>query len=336
MLLRALDEAVVSQGLPGRRVLVACSAGVDSTVLFHALHALARRRSLGLALGHVHHGLRGEEADRDEAAVCELAAKHGVPVAVTRVDVRALRSGRSSRERPTVQEAARQARYAALATQARELGADCIATAHTRDDQAETVLLRVLRGAGPDALGGIPERSPDGRIVRPLLGVGRGEIVEYARATGLSWREDGSNASRAYARNRLRHDWLPGLEREFNPRLLRAVADLAEAVRRDADWIEALVAAEADRWTEPEGSTLRIAIEPWAAMPEALARRVVRLVLRRAGGGRDVSRRHLLRVLTYLRTARADTYLQLPGGLGLAREREAFRLGTACTPRGSC
>jgi tRNA(Ile)-lysidine synthase len=235
-----------------------------------------------------------------------------------------------------VQEAARQARYAALAAQAAELGADRVATAHTRDDQAETVLLRLLRGAGPDALGGIPERSPDGRIVRPLLGVGREEIVDYAREAGLSWREDGSNASRTYARNRLRHDWLPGLGRAFNPRLLRAVADLAEAVRRDAEWIEAQVAAEADRWTETDGSSLRLSIEPWADMPEALARRVVRLLVRRAGGGRDLTRRHLLRALTYLRTARAGTYLQLPGGLGLARERDAFRLGTTCTPRGSC
>ncbi len=326
MVLRALSEAARALDLPGRRVLVACSAGVDSTVLLHALHALAPGLGLGLAAGHVHHGLRGAEADADEAAVRALAARCGVPCAVTRVDPRALRAGGPSRTRPTLQEAARSARYRALEAQAADLGAERIATAHHRDDEAETVLLRLLRGAGPEALGGIPEHSPDGRIVRPLLGVGRSEIAAYAREVGLAWREDRSNESRAYARNRLRHDWLPGLERAFNPRLLRAVADLAEAVRRDAEWIGPWVESEGQKWIREETGGLWISPEPWSRLPEGLARRLVRWVLRRAGAGRDVSRRHLLRTLAFLRGARPGTRLELPGGLVLRRERTAFRV----------
>jgi tRNA(Ile)-lysidine synthase len=327
MVLRALAEAARALDLPGRRILVACSGGVDSTVLCHGLHALARRLDLELALGHVHHGLRGAEADADEAAVRALGRKCGMPVEVSRVDPHALRAEGPSRARPTLQEAARRVRYAALAGQAERLGAERIATAHTRDDQAETVLLRLLRGSGPDGLAGIPERSPDGRIVRPLLGVGREDIVRYAREMGLSWREDRSNESRAYARSRLRHDWLPGLEEAFNPRLLRALADLAEAVRRDAEWIGPQVDAEAARWTRREEDALWISAEPWTSLPDALARRVVRRLLQQAGGGRDVTRRHLLRALAFLRGARPATRLELPGGLVLSRERGGFRLG---------
>lgn len=338
MLLRALSEASEALDLRGRRVLVACSGGVDSTVLFHALQCLAGRLELRLALGHVHHGLRGPAADADLEAVRSLGAKHGVPVEASWIDAASLRGAGPSRSRPTLQEAARKARYEALTLQAARVGAERIATAHTRDDQAETVLLRVLRGAGPEAIGGIPERSPDGRIVRPLLGVGRKEIVAYARKAGLSWREDGSNESRAYARNRLRHDWLPGLGDAFNPRLLRAIADLAEAARRDTEWIETRVEAETERWaTEEPGGALWISAEPWPSLPEGLARRVVRRLLRRAGGGRDVTRAHLLRALAFLRAGKPGTRLELPGELRLSRERTGFRLGRgACPPRGSC
>jgi tRNA(Ile)-lysidine synthase len=337
VILRALSEAARALDLPGRRVLVACSGGVDSTVLFHGLHLLAGELRLGLVLGHVHHGLRGAEADADLEAVRVLGERFGAPALLDRLAPGALREDGPSRARPTLQEAARRARYRLLEAQAERCGAERIATAHHRDDQAETVLLRLLRGAGPEALGGIPERSPDGRIVRPLLGVGRDEIVEHARAAGLSWREDSSNESRAYARNRLRHDWLPGLEQAFNPRLLRAVADLAEAVRRDGEWIAASVESEAERWTTPEGESLWISPTPWHALPEGLARREVRHALRRAGAGRDLSRRHLLRTLAFLRSARPGTAIELPGGLALSRERTAFRLGPVrCQPRGSC
>jgi len=245
--------------------------------------------------------------------------------------------GGPSRTRLTLQEAARAARYAGLRAQAERLGAEHVATAHTRDDQAETVLLRLLRGSGVDGLGGIPERSADGWIVRPLLGVGRHEIEEYARVEGLAWREDGSNASRAYARNRLRHDWLPGLERAFNPRLSRALADLAEAARRDGEWIASEVEEASRRWTRREEGGTWISAEPWSSLPEAIARRVVRSLLRDEGAPRDVTRRHLLRALAFLRSARPGTAIELPGDLRLSRTQAGFRLrrGT-CLPRGSC
>jgi tRNA(Ile)-lysidine synthase len=327
MLVREVEVAVRALGLAGRRVLVAASGGVDSTVLAHVLGEIAGRQRLELAIGHVNHGLRGSESDADEQFVRDLAAALGAPVAVSAVDPRALRSGCSSRERPTLQEAARTLRYEALRKMAERLGAGRIATAHNADDQAETVLLRLLRGTGPDGLGGIPERSPDGVVVRPLLRVPRAEIEAFARARRLDWCEDTSNHSADYARNRLRHRWLPGLQSEFNPRLLRVVADLADAQRRDSEWIESQVEREAALRMSSEGKWLRIDVKDWSRLPEALALRLVRLALRRCGAGRHASRVHLQRMSEFLRAGRVGTYIEIPGILRLERDAAGCRLG---------
>src|SRR5690606_20977052 len=167
-------------------------------------------------------------------------------------------------------------------------------------------------------------RSADGFVVRPLLRASRAEVLAYATARGLAWREDPSNVDPVYARSRLRRDWLPGLRDAFNPRLLRALGDLAEAAREESDWLDALVAAEAGRrfHDEDEEGTLRMAAGGWdpASTPDPLARRLLRSALHRLGAGRDVSRVHLDRALGFLRTGRPGARLELPGGLRLARD----------------
>jgi tRNA(Ile)-lysidine synthase len=325
--MREVERAVEHLRLRGHTVLVAASGGLDSTVLADAMCQMAGfTRPMTIAIGHVHHGLRGAEADADQAAVAALAERLAVPFAAERVDPTALREGGSSRDRPTLQEAARALRYAALDRIASQLGADRIATGHHADDQTETVLLRLLRGTGPDGLAGIPERSPDGRIVRPLLRLTRAELESYARKRELSWREDRSNASPDYARNRLR-GWLPALAREFNPRLLRAVADLAEAQRRDSEWIRVAVLREADARFTAEGAWLWIDAKDWTALPEALSRRLAREALARAGSARHASRVHLERIGRFLCAASPGRHIELPGGLELRCERAGFRLG---------
>lgn len=327
MVLRAVESAAQALGLAGNPVLVAVSGGVDSTVLLHALHELSGRLGMRLTVGHVNHGLRGAEADADEAHVKGRAEGLGHPFLVRRVNPTGLREGGPSRSRPTLQEAARRLRYRALAAMTQEAGATRIATAHTLDDQAETVLLRLLRGTGPDGLGGIPERSPDGRVVRPLLTVPRESIERFARDRCLQWREDPSNRDAAFARARLRVDWLPRLGEAFNPDWLRAVSHLAEAQRRDSEWIEQQVEREAAGLFVREGRGLRIAPMGWEDRPEAISRRLARLALRRCGAGRDVSRVHLERMLRFLRSGRPGACLELPGGLRMRRQRDHFRLG---------
>ncbi|MFQ5417334.1 MAG: tRNA lysidine(34) synthetase TilS [Myxococcota bacterium] len=327
MLFRDVERSVQALGMSGRRVLVAVSAGVDSTVLAHALADLADRCDLEIAVGHVNHGLRGAESDSDEAAVRALAADRGVPLEVARVDPQALREGVSSRDRPTLQEAARTLRYRSLREMAARVGAARIATAHNADDQAETVLMRLLRGTGPDGLGGIPERSPDGVVVRPLLRVPRDAIAAFARERNLSWREDASNERDDYTRNRLRLRWLPALRDAFNPQLLRVVADLAEAQRRDSEWIDLLVERESQRRCSIEGKWLRIDGKDWGALPEALQRRLARGCLRRCGAGRLTSRTHLERMGAFLVAGRKGTAIELPGDLRLERDAAGCRLG---------
>jgi tRNA(Ile)-lysidine synthase len=325
---RALAGALRRQGLRGRRILVAVSGGVDSVALAHALREISERWALELAIGHVNHGLRGADAEADQALVEALGVKLGLAALVERVAPHAARCGGTSRDRPSLQEAARTLRYAALARMAGRVGAECIATAHHADDQAETLLLRLLRGTGPDGLAGIPERSPDGGIVRPLLAATRAEIERFAAGRGLVWREDASNASPRYARNRLRRDWLPGLAQAFNPRLLRALAGLAEAQRRDSEWLEAAVAAEAAERFTMDGEWLRIDLEGWRQLPESLSLRLARQALRRCGAGRLAARVHLARIDALLRSG-ARRASELPGGLSLRGGAGEALLGPA-------
>jgi tRNA(Ile)-lysidine synthase len=328
VLLDPLRERMRSLGCAGRGVLVAVSGGLDSVALLHALHAISQDLPLNLQVGHVNHGLRGVESDADEAFVAGQAAALGIPFRAARVAPGSLRDGRSSRARPTLQEAARRLRYGALDALAAALGAERIATAHTADDQAETVLLRVLRGTAPSGLAGIPARSPDGRIVRPWLRTFRADLERFARERGLAWREDPSNRSDRFARSRLRRR-IPELARDFNPKLLRALADLAEAQERENAWIEAEVAREAGDRLVGEQGALWIEIKDWNALPEALAWRLAREALRRAGGGRDVSRAHLARMVRFLAAPRPGRRLELPGGLELAALGRRCRLARA-------
>ena len=327
-LLERVEEALVAAGAPGRRILAAASGGLDSTVLAHALVVLQGPLGLELALGHVNHGLRGASSDADEAHVEALADKLGIPYASERVSPGSLQQGVPSQSRPSTQEAARSLRREALERMRLQLGCDHVATAHHADDQAETVLMRLIRGCGPDSLGGIGETAQGGVVVRPLLRVSRADIETFAGEEGLSFRQDASNADPRYTRNRVRLDVLPALVRDFNPRLLRAIGDLAEAQRRDTEWVDSLVAEEArllfDRGTP---GVLRIAAVGWRERPEALSRRLIKLAWIELGGGRDVSRAHLLRVLAFLREGRVGTVIELPRRIQIRREsRDCFVL----------
>jgi len=320
------------QGVRRGRLLIAVSGGRDSMVLLDLVARSMRALELTAVAGHVNHGLRDAESDGDEEHVQQVAAAAGLAFCMRRVAPEAEREGVSSRERPTLEEAARNLRRRALQEMAAENGCDWIATAHHAGDQAETMLLRILRGTGPDGLAGMAPRSSDGVWLKPLLRVLPDEIDEWATSRGIGWREDASNQERRFARNRLRLDWIPSLSTTFNPQLLRTLGDLAEAGRRDREWIDGLVEEAAKEFVAIGPSAICFAIEGWDSVPEALARRLVLRGMVEAGLRRDITRTHLERVLAFLRRGRRvgrDKILELPGGISLRRRDDHFELEAA-------
>jgi len=332
MVIECVDRAIETLKMKDSRVLVAASGGVDSSVLLRALVCLAPKHGLELAVAHVQHGLRGEESRRDEAAVRDASASHGLPFHLEQADPLPAQAKASSQARPTLQEAAREVRYAALQRMAEQWGADRIATAHNLDDQAETILMRVLRGSGPTGLQGIEHTSADGRIVRPLLAASRAEILDFARAHDVPWREDASNQADTYTRNRLRHHWIPALRDEFNPQLLRGMGRLADVMQEVEAWIRVTVARVADDMTAKGsrlGSGELVWVEKgWNELADGLALRVIRQGLHDLGRGRNVTRIHLKRVLAFLRREDVETgrSIQLPGGDSVTRTATGYRV----------
>jgi tRNA(Ile)-lysidine synthase len=292
----------------GERVLVALSGGPDSVALLHLLLDLQRDGDLIVAgVAHFHHQLRGADADADEIFCRELAATLGVPIEVGREDVRqaAREAGRS------IEDMARQLRYGFLHAAADRVKADVIAVGHTLDDQAETFLLRLVRGAGSRGLSGIHPRA--GRVVRPLIEISRPELRDDSRRRGLVWREDASNGDVTIPRNRVRHELIPYLAREFNPGITHVLAREASLARLDEDRLQAeaidlastIVLSNTDGKTEIDAVALR-------SLDPALSSRVAFHALVSRSHGRFVGFDHVDEILR-LADAADGTSVDLPG-----------------------
>ncbi len=274
---------------PLEGVVVAVSGGADSMALLHGLHAVAAREGLRLTVAHLHHGLRGAAADRDARFVRAAARALGLPCVVGRADVAAQARAAGL----SIEMAARRARYAFLVRTARRVARGrpvAIATAHTVDDQAETVLLRLARGAGLRGLAGIPpERWEAGvRVIRPLLHVRRAALRRGLRTGGHAWCEDETNRDPGPQRNRVRLELLPALARALNPRVTEALARTAALLRDDEAWLETLTDSLLPTLLDPppaggEAPPPAIIVSALAAVPVAARRRVVRRWLAMSG-----------------------------------------------------
>lgn len=280
---------------PGTRLGVAVSGGADSVCLLHLLHALHRP----LRVIHVNHRLRGAESDDDEAFVRELALKLGLAAAVFPVDVP--REG-------NLEEAARDARREVFCGLIANGTVDRVALAHTRSDQAETVLFRLLRGAYTAGLAGMRPVTSDG-LIRPLLEVNRRQIEDWLRERGLGWREDSSNADPAFARNRIRHGLLPQLEREWNPGLSEILANHAQLAQDDEDyWVGAVGGVVTG------GNPAILDVPIFKKLLPALQRRVVRDRIRQVKGDlREIDFRHIEQVLEVAGGPDGHGRVQVPG-----------------------
>lgn len=323
----AVERAWRSLDAPG--LVVAVSGGPDSVALAHALAAARGGATAPLVLAHFNHLLRGADSDADEAFVAELAASlPGAAFTSTRDEV-AARGG-------NVEAAARRARYRWLAEVARARGLRAVATGHTADDQAETVLHRLLRGAGVEGLRGIAARrelAPGVEVVRPLLGVTRAEVLAYLRQAGQPARHDSSNDDLRYTRNRIRHQLLPLLARDYNPRAAEALARLAAQAAELADdearaaggW---LARAELPR----AGDMVILDIAVLRQAPRRLVRAALRRVWRRERWAMDGMGHAEWERLADLAAADAGAW-DLPGGAHARRRAGVLQLRGRVGPR---
>jgi tRNA(Ile)-lysidine synthase len=269
-------------------IVVAVSGGADSVALLRVLAALRPRSGASpLVIAHLNHLLRGPESDADEAFVRDLHASLTAE-GITRLELCCERTDVAAQARgDNLEGVARRIRYAWLAAVARARGLGLIATGHTADDQAETVLHRLLRGTGVQGLRGIAARrvlEPGIVVVRPLLTATRAEVLAYLKAAGQAYREDASNADLRYTRNRIRHELLPHLARHYNPAVARVLCRLAEqatAIYRDTEGAARQLLEQAEL---PRAESLLIlARNQLATAPRHLVREVFRLIWAREG-----------------------------------------------------
>ena len=281
----------------GSHVLCAVSGGADSMCLLHWLCELRGQLGIRLSAAHFEHGLRGDESRRDALFTEEQCRHLGVFCAVGHGDAAAY----AAEKKIGIEDAARTLRYRFLEQTAEELGCDRIATAHNLNDNAETVLMNLLRGSGTRGLAGIPPVR--GRIVRPLLQTDREEIEAFLREKGIPHIEDSSNGSDAYLRNRIRHRLLPLLTEE-NPGVLRAIGRTAELLRED----DACLCREAEAFLREHRRENAIPAKPLLRLEPAVAARVLRIL---CGSGLSMERTQAL-LLFAGGTERG--VLEIPGG----------------------
>jgi tRNA(Ile)-lysidine synthase len=294
---------------PGSVILVAVSGGPDSVALLHALDSLRLHLHFDLVAAHLNHRLRGEEADRDERFVRDLCARLGIDLIVERL--RGLKP--SSRN---MEERARELRHRFLNRAADRAAASHIALAHHADDQAETVLMRLMRGAGAAGLGAMAESGP-GRRLRPLLTVNRAAISAYLDAIGATCITDSSNESPSIFRNRIRLKLLPTLERDYAPGLARRLTEVAEEMRSLDDYLTHAAREE----LEGRGGDGRLSITGFASLHPALGNALLREFLRDWFGDlRRVSRDHIEALRQLCTGTNPSGRVILPGGRQVRRD----------------
>jgi tRNA(Ile)-lysidine synthase len=307
----AVQHAITTHRLlqPGEGVVVAVSGGADSIVLLHCLLRLCEPWSLKLCVAHFDHHLR-EDSRQDALFVERVATSWGLPVTIGSW-------AREARHDRSLQSEARRARYRFLEEVASRVGASKIALGHHRDDQAETVLLHLLRGSGLRGLRGMLPRS-DGQLIRPLLGVGREEIEAYVKAHQLSFVEDPSNRDIRYRRNRIRWRLLPLLKREYNPSVARGLARMAALVAEDEAYLDELARESLKGLGGIEGDQIRLRLSALQALAPAIRRRILERAIRSVTPGAYLTAAHL----------EAVDRLTAPGGPGAAslpRNTRAWR-----------
>jgi tRNA(Ile)-lysidine synthase len=278
----------------GSRVLVGLSGGSDSVALARLLVGLSEHGSFSvIGLAHLNHELR-PTAGTDERFCREFAQRLGLPIVVERAAVRDYAASQSL----SVEDAARRLRYAFLDRAAAAVNADRIAVGHTQDDQAETFLLKLMRGAGLRGLGGIyPQR---GAVIRPLLDVSRDDLRVYLRSRAEAWIDDETNEDLGNPRNRIRHRVLPELDRALEGSTRPAISRAAALIREDGQWLEALGEDRFLTLAQTTGDGLELDVDGLVGTPAPILRRVLLRAMRTVGGEREIGLEHVEAVTALL------------------------------------
>jgi len=296
----------------GGRIGVAVSGGADSIFLLHALHTLG----LAVAILHINHKLRGEESDADEAFVRDLASRYGLPVHVMEAP-------------PTegnMEQEARRIRYDFFTAQIAAGSCAAVATGHTLDDQSETVLYRFVRGAGTAGLSGILPTTPAG-IIRPLIELRRNDVRAWLAQKNIAWREDRSNLSTAFLRNRIRLQHMPELSASLNPALPEVLASTASWARAEEEYWSAELARLEPAYVIYAPETALINTKPFPELAIAVQRRLLRRAIERVRGSlRSIDFRHVEAIRAMMATREGSGRLQLPD-LDVYRSFDWLRLG---------
>jgi tRNA(Ile)-lysidine synthase len=324
-LVKSVEAALGRAGVRrGASILVGLSGGGDSVALTHSLIQLRGRLGLKIAASHLNHRMRGAESDRDEEFVRAMCERLEVALIVERAEGLGVIKG-------NFEERARDARREFLERAADRIGADFIALGHNRDDQAETVLMRLMRGAGAAGMAAMAERGP-GRLLRPLLSLSRAEIREYLDTRAIAFVEDSTNQSRDFLRNRVRLELLPTLERDYAPGVAGRLVALADEMRALDELVAAAAATAlvAMRRRGADGAALDLA--RFSSLNRAVQAGVVRLFLaERIGSLRRISRTHIEAIRELILVGSPSAEVEVPGGWRARREYELLRL----VPRGS-
>lgn len=332
---QALAAALSACDMRGKTLLVAVSGGGDSLALLYALHQAQAEFDLRLCGAHLNHTLRGAESDADAAFVAAAFRRLEMPYTLQRADVAAYRRA----HRLSLEDAARRMRYAFLADAAARHAAHAVAVAHTADDQAETLLMNIIRGSGLDGLRGMQPLdrltidAADLTLFRPLLGVTRAQTYAYCAALGLQPRQDASNLSLEHARNRIRLELMPLLER-FNPASRDALLRLARNAAEDADYIRAQTNAvwqDVARQSDADKGVIALNIRAIARQHPAVQSRILRRAVQAVKGSADgISRRNILDMRRLI-DGPAGRTLHLPDGILFAVGYDEARIGSGAS-----
>jgi tRNA(Ile)-lysidine synthase len=313
---------------PGEHVLVAVSGGPDSVALLHALFRLSSAYQLHLTVAHLNHGLRGDEANREQEFVSRLCAGMGIICICKTVEIHMLQVGSGK----SIEEIGREERYRFLQATAEKCGARKIATGHHCEDQAETVLINLIRGSGLEGLRGITPKK-DGRIIRPLLNISRVEILEFLNREQLVYVIDSSNMSPIFLRNRIRNELIPKLATQYNPRIVEGLCHTAEIVRREDDYLENVVRQVLHQWgIVPGAAETLLPIAALQELHEAMQGRIIKHLLEAvAPSANGIGYRHIEAVLAILRPSlRRHISLDLPFRICVYREGGVLRIRRVC------